>query len=77
MSIVRIDGKRTHGWQARAYVGEGLPRITMLCSDAECGGSEEAHRVATAAEQLLQLQAFITRRGMAREALLKLKLGAR
>ncbi len=79
MSIVRIDTTNTHGWQARVHVGNGKPRLTMLCSDADFGGSELAHHAAEAALKLLQLKALMERRRMARkglEGLLKKARGA-
>lgn len=77
MSIARIDQGNTHGWQARAHVRKGVPRLTMLCSDLDCGGRNEALRVAHAAEQLLQLRALIKRRQLAREGLNGLIKGPR
>ncbi len=77
MSIQRIDSGDTHGWQARVHVGKGKPRLTMLCSDADYGGSALAHQAAEAALQLLQLKALIQRRRMARQGLEGLLKGAR
>ena len=77
MSIVRIDSDSTHGWQARAHVGQGRGPLTMLCSDAQHGGKRLAHRAAKAAEELLQLQADALRRRMALEGLDELLDGRR
>jgi hypothetical protein len=77
MSIQRVDSDTTHGWQARVYVCQGRPRLTMLCSDADYGGSEQAHKAAGAALKLLQLKALMQRRRMALAGLQNLVKGAR
>lgn len=53
MAIVRIetpDG-RTRGWQARAHVAKGHPRLTRLCSDGVCGGKRKARAAAQVEER--------------------------
>lgn len=59
MSVVRIDNptKHTHGWQARAHVAKGLPRLTKLVSDNDAGGRNEARRKAQWHELRLKAQA--------------------
>lgn len=64
MAIVRIetpDG-RTRGWQARAHVAKGHPRLTRLCSDGVCGGKRKAREAAQAEEARLKRQARRLRR---------------
>lgn len=59
MSVVRIDNptKHTHGWQARAHVAKGLPRLTKLVSDNDAGGRQAAKRKAAWHELRLKAQA--------------------
>lgn len=59
MSVVRIDSdaSHTHGWQARAHVAKGLPRLTKLVSDSEAGGRRAARRKAAWHEARLKAQA--------------------
>ena len=59
MSVVRIDNptKHTHGWQARAHVAKGQPRLTKLVSDNDAGGRQAAWRKATWHELRLKAQA--------------------
>lgn len=64
MSIVRIetpDG-RTKGWQARAHVAKGLPKLTRLCSDSVHGGKRKARAAAELVETRLKRQAKRRRR---------------
>lgn len=64
MAVVRIetpDG-RTKGWQARAHVAKGLPRLTRLFSDGVCGDKRKAHATAEAEEVRLKRQARRLRR---------------
>lgn len=58
MSIQRIDipHKRTHGWQARAYVAPG-ERLTSFSADKACGGRRKARAHAEDAEQVLKREA--------------------
>lgn len=58
MSIQRIDcyAKRTHGFQARAYVGHGQ-RLTKFFSDREYGGLKNAAFMAEREELRLKRQA--------------------
>jgi hypothetical protein len=58
VSVQRIDSKRTHGWQARAYVEpNGMQRLTRFFSDRANGGKRAAHRKAKAAEPALKRKA--------------------
>lgn len=67
MSVQRIESKatRTRGWQARAYVTKGHPRLTKLVSDSTAGGRRAAKREALAWEVELQRQAERIRRRLA------------
>lgn len=58
MSIQRIDieHKRTHGWQARAYVAPGK-RLAAFFGDQSNGNSAMALRRARQAEELLKQEA--------------------
>jgi hypothetical protein len=58
MSIQRIDipKKRTHGWQARAYISPG-ERLTAFSSDKAHGGKRKARLHAERAEVFLKRQA--------------------
>lgn len=59
MSVVRIDNPagRTHGWQARAHVAKGLPRLTRFFADSSHGGKRAAKAAAARAEAQLQRKA--------------------
>jgi hypothetical protein len=59
VSVVRIDNqaKHTHGWQARAHVAKGMPRLTKLVSDSDAGGRREALKKARWHEARLKAQA--------------------
>jgi hypothetical protein len=63
MSIQRIDieHKRTHGWQARAYLSPG-ERLTAFFSDQANGDAQQAHRRAQSAEVVLMREARRVRR---------------
>lgn len=58
MSVVRIDHSpsHTHGWQVRAYVAKGMPRLTKFIADST-GGKAEAKRKAQWHEARLKAQA--------------------
>lgn len=58
MSVVRIDNPtgHTHGWQARAHVAKGLPRLTKFVPDSS-GGRAAAKRKAQWHEARLKGQA--------------------
>lgn len=58
MSVVRIDNPaaHTHGWQARAHVAKGLPRLTKFIADSG-GGRLAAKRKAAWHEARLKAQA--------------------
>lgn len=63
MSIQRIDNdsRRTHGWQARAYLESPTRcrpvRLTRFFSDLASGGRRKAHRLALEAEAALKREA--------------------
>lgn len=58
MSVVRIDNpaQHTHGWQARAHVAKGRPRLTKFVADSD-GGPQVAKRKAEWHEARLKAQA--------------------
>lgn len=58
MSVVRIDShaSHTHGWQARAHVAKGQPRLTKFIPDSD-GGRLAAKRKAAWHEVRLKAQA--------------------
>jgi hypothetical protein len=62
VSCIRIDSDSTHGWQARVYVAKDRPRLTMMFSDIDWGGSDRAHKAGKLGVQLLELKAQAWRR---------------
>jgi hypothetical protein len=63
MSVVRIESTicRSCGWQARAYVAKGQPRLTKFLADAEHGGKRAAQRKAKWHEARLLARARVLR----------------
>ena len=65
MSVVRIESSKcgSYGWQARAHVLKGLPRLTRFLADDAHGGKLAALRKARWHEARLQAQARRLREG--------------
>lgn len=66
MSVVRIYSERcgSYGYQARAHVGNGRPRLTRFFADAQHGGQAGAYSKALWHEARLKSAARRIRAGL-------------